>query len=91
MPVDKTIKVAGGRGQVVDQKVEKYDRTEIPNLGTVESGDLVEIELDDRIEERLRVRRVRGHEGGRLRAGRRSAAATTATSWAPTWSSATTA
>ena len=32
-PADKTIEVAGGRGQVVDQKVEKYDRTEIPNLG----------------------------------------------------------
>jgi uncharacterized protein YfaS (alpha-2-macroglobulin family) len=44
-PADKSIEVAGGHGQVVDQKVEKYDRTEVPNLGTVESGDLVEIEL----------------------------------------------
>ena len=28
-PADKSIDVAGGRGQAVDQRVEKYDRTEI--------------------------------------------------------------
>ena len=39
-PVDKSIDVAGGRGQVVSQHVEKYDRKEIPDLGTVKSGDL---------------------------------------------------
>src|SRR5690606_30465737 len=44
-PVDAKEKVSGGRGQVIDQKVEKYERTEIPNLGQVTSGDLVEIEL----------------------------------------------
>ncbi|MCO6044459.1 MG2 domain-containing protein [Aeoliella sp. ICT_H6.2] len=44
-PVDATANVAGGRGQAVSQKVEKYERTEIPNLGVVDSGDLVEIEL----------------------------------------------
>ncbi|HEY4235205.1 MAG TPA: MG2 domain-containing protein [Lacipirellulaceae bacterium] len=44
-PADKTTEVSGGRGQVVDQKVEKYDRTEIPNLGAAKSGDLIEIEL----------------------------------------------
>ncbi len=44
-PVDKSIDVAGGRGQVVGQKVEKFDRMEVPNLGSVQSGDLVEIEL----------------------------------------------
>jgi uncharacterized protein YfaS (alpha-2-macroglobulin family) len=44
-PVDKSVEVAGGRGQVVGQKVEKYDRTEIPNLGSADSGDLIEIEL----------------------------------------------
>ncbi len=44
-PADKTVEVAGGRGQVVDQRVEKYDRMEIPNLGEVTSGDLVEVEL----------------------------------------------
>jgi uncharacterized protein YfaS (alpha-2-macroglobulin family) len=44
-PVDKSIEVSGGRGQVVDQRVEKYDRTEISNLDTVTSGDLLEIEL----------------------------------------------
>jgi uncharacterized protein YfaS (alpha-2-macroglobulin family) len=29
----------------LDQKVEKYERTELPNLATVQSGDLIEIEL----------------------------------------------
>jgi uncharacterized protein YfaS (alpha-2-macroglobulin family) len=43
--VDKSIDVAGGHGQVVSQRVEKFDRKEIPDLGTVKSGDLVEIEL----------------------------------------------
>ncbi|MCX7426558.1 MAG: MG2 domain-containing protein, partial [Planctomycetia bacterium] len=45
-PVEKTIKAAGSRGQAVDQKVEKYDREELPNLATLKSGDLVEIELE---------------------------------------------
>ncbi len=44
--VDKTIKAAGSRGQVVDQKVEKYEREELPSDSTVSSGDLVEIELE---------------------------------------------
>ena len=44
--VDKAIKAVGSRGQVVDQKVEKYDREELPNLTTLKSGDLVEIELE---------------------------------------------
>jgi alpha-2-macroglobulin len=44
--VDKSIKVAGSRGQAVDQKVEKYERQELPNLSEVKSGDLVEIELE---------------------------------------------
>jgi len=43
--VDKTVKVAGSRGQVVDQKVEKFEREELPNLSTLVSGDLCEIEL----------------------------------------------
>jgi uncharacterized protein YfaS (alpha-2-macroglobulin family) len=42
----KSIKAAGSRGQVVDQKVEKYDRHELDNLATLSSGDLVEIELE---------------------------------------------
>lgn len=45
-PADASIDVAGGHGQVVDQQVEKFVRTEIPNLGTVQSGDLVEVELE---------------------------------------------
>jgi len=45
VPVEKSINVAGGRGQAVQQKVEKYEREKIHNLGTLTSGDLVEIEL----------------------------------------------
>jgi len=45
VPVDKTIKVEGTRGQAVDQKVEKYERQPLEDLATLKSGDLVEIEL----------------------------------------------
>ncbi|WP_425614362.1 alpha-2-macroglobulin [Anatilimnocola sp. NA78] len=45
-PVDKKIKVAGSRGQALDQKVEKYEREELKELATLKSGDLVEIELE---------------------------------------------
>ena len=44
--VDKTVKVAGSRGQVVDQKVEKYQRVQLEDLATLTSGQLVEIELE---------------------------------------------
>lgn len=44
-PVDKKIKVSGSRGQAVDQKVEKFKRTELKDLATVASGDLIEVEL----------------------------------------------
>jgi uncharacterized protein YfaS (alpha-2-macroglobulin family) len=44
--VDKAIKVAGSRGQAVDQRVEKYRRIPLANLDTVASGDLVEVELE---------------------------------------------
>jgi len=43
---DKSVHVAGSRGQAVDQKVEKYERQELPNLSELKSGDLVEIELE---------------------------------------------
>ena len=43
---DKQVDVEGSRGQAVKQKVEKFDRTELENLSTVKSGDLVEIELE---------------------------------------------
>jgi len=43
---EKSIKVAGSRGQAVDQKVEKYERLELVNLSELTSGDLVEIELE---------------------------------------------
>jgi len=44
--VDKTIKVAGSRGQALDQKVEKYEREEIKDMSTLKSGDIIEIELE---------------------------------------------
>ena len=44
--VDKEIKVQGSHGQAADQKVEKYERTELPNLSQLKSGDLVEVELE---------------------------------------------
>ncbi|NQT15186.1 MAG: alpha-2-macroglobulin, partial [Planctomycetes bacterium] len=44
--VDKTVKVAGSRGQAVDQKVDKYEREELKDLSTLKSGQLCEIELE---------------------------------------------
>ena len=44
-PVDKKIKVSGSRGQAADQKVAKFERTELKDLSTLNSGDLVEVEL----------------------------------------------
>ncbi len=43
---DATAVVQGASGQVIDQKVLKYDREELANLATVKSGDLVEVELE---------------------------------------------
>jgi uncharacterized protein YfaS (alpha-2-macroglobulin family) len=44
-PADKSEATAGGRGQVVDQRVQKYDRTPIEDPSELASGDLVEVEL----------------------------------------------
>ncbi|WP_168205137.1 alpha-2-macroglobulin family protein [Bythopirellula goksoeyrii] len=44
-PVEKKTTVAGGHGQVVQQAVEKYERTPLVNFAEVASGDLVEVEL----------------------------------------------
>jgi uncharacterized protein YfaS (alpha-2-macroglobulin family) len=44
--VDAKIKVPGSKNQALDQKVEKYERTELANLANLKSGDLVEIELE---------------------------------------------
>ena len=44
--VDKVIDAQGGQGQVAKQNVENYQRTELPNLSQLKSGDLVEIELE---------------------------------------------
>jgi uncharacterized protein YfaS (alpha-2-macroglobulin family) len=46
IPVDKKIKVPGSDGQVLEQKVVKYDRKELENLATLKSGELVEVELE---------------------------------------------
>ncbi len=43
---DKTVQVAGSRGQAVGQRVEKYRREELQDLATLKSGDLVEVELE---------------------------------------------
>lgn len=43
---DKSTAVAGSKGQVVNQKVDKYRREELANLATLKSGDLVEVELE---------------------------------------------
>ncbi len=43
---DATDAVQGDRGQVVDQKALKYDRVELANLDEVQSGDLIEVELE---------------------------------------------
>jgi uncharacterized protein YfaS (alpha-2-macroglobulin family) len=42
---DKVADVAGGRGQVVGQKVERYRRERLGDGTAVKSGDLVEVEL----------------------------------------------
>jgi uncharacterized protein YfaS (alpha-2-macroglobulin family) len=44
--VDRSVKAAGARGQVLDQKVEKYEREELANMAALKSGDLVEVELE---------------------------------------------
>lgn len=44
--VDKTVQVEGQRGQLIEQKVEKFERVPLENLATVKSGELVEIELE---------------------------------------------
>ncbi|UCG08033.1 MAG: hypothetical protein JSV83_05140 [Desulfobacterales bacterium] len=44
--VDKKIKDVGSQGQVVDRKVEKYEREVLENLASAHSGDLVEVELE---------------------------------------------
>ncbi|MBX3413772.1 MAG: alpha-2-macroglobulin [Pirellulales bacterium] len=46
IPEQKSVDVAGSRGQAVDQRVEKYRREELENLALLKSGDLVEIELE---------------------------------------------
>ncbi|QOV92365.1 alpha-2-macroglobulin [Humisphaera borealis] len=44
--VKKTIKVEGGRGQALDQRVEKFERQELKDGDVLVSGDLVEVEME---------------------------------------------
>lgn len=44
--VKAAVDVAGSRGQVVSQKVSKFERTPLDDMATVKSGDLVEVELE---------------------------------------------
>jgi len=44
--VDKTIKTTGSRGQALDAKVEKYERQPLADGATLQSGDLVEVEME---------------------------------------------
>jgi uncharacterized protein YfaS (alpha-2-macroglobulin family) len=43
---EKKIKDVGSRGQVVDRRVEKYEREPLENLSAVNSGELLEVELE---------------------------------------------
>ena len=43
---DKSITVAGSRGQAVDQRTEHYKREELKDLAMLKSGDLIEVELE---------------------------------------------
>lgn len=43
---DKSVDVAGGRGQTVAQRVERYRRELLPDGATLKSGELVEVELE---------------------------------------------
>jgi uncharacterized protein YfaS (alpha-2-macroglobulin family) len=43
---EKSVKVAGSRGQAADQRVEKYRREELKEGAELKSGDLVEVELE---------------------------------------------
>ncbi|MGD2096554.1 MAG: MG2 domain-containing protein [Desulfobacterales bacterium] len=42
---DQKIKAVGSRGQVVDRRVEKYERQLLDNGATLKSGELIEVEL----------------------------------------------
>ena len=43
---DKVVEVAGGRGQTVGQRVERYHRELLGEGATLQSGELVEVELE---------------------------------------------
>ena len=43
--IDKSVKVGGSRGQALDQRIEKYDKTLLKEGDVLKSGDLVEVEL----------------------------------------------
>ena len=87
---DKTVDVAGGRGQAVGQRVERYRRELLAEGATLKSGELVEVELeiDSKNDYEYLIfedYKAAGFEPVEVRA------ATTATTWARTSSFATSA
>jgi len=44
--VDAKEVVQNAKGQAIDQKIEKYERTELKNMDGLKSGELVEVELE---------------------------------------------
>jgi len=46
IPDDKAVDVAGGRGEAVSQRVEKYRREPLADGASLKSGELVEVELE---------------------------------------------
>ena len=44
-PVQASAKVEGTHGEAFEQQVEKFERTPLATLGTIKSGDLIEVEL----------------------------------------------
>ena len=82
--------MAGGRGQAVGQQVEQYRREPLAEGATLKSGELVEVELEIDSKNDYEYLVFEDYKAAGFEAAE-SAAATTATTWGPTSSSATSA
>ena len=71
-PIEATGDTVDARGGAQTIPIEKYRRVALPNLGSVKSGDLIEVELKPQQQKRLRVPTDRRSQAGRLRTGRSS-------------------
>ena len=87
---DKAVDVAGGHGQSVSQRVERYRRELLADGATLKSGELVEVELEIDSKNDYEYLVFEDYKAAGFEPAR-SGAATTATTWAPTSSSATSA